>query len=77
MFICFFYHELALMRNIKEELNKPYWNSVYCKARTVAYAYKPIIERECIIYQIEYSNLASPIVPDMNENGKVRICRYA
>lgn len=65
-----FEDELGLMKNITANLNlKPLTTPIYCKARTVPYANKPIIERELerlemkgIITKIEYSDWATPIL---------------
>ena len=61
----------------------PQATPVFCKARSVPYAYREKVEselerliREGILEPIQYANWASPIVTVMKSDGKsIRICR--
>jgi hypothetical protein len=56
---------------------------VFCKARTVPYAVRPLVEQELenlekdgVISPIAFSDWAAPIVPVLKNNRSVRICGY-
>ena len=56
-------------------------NPVFCKARPVPYALKPLVEQELanlekdgVISPIAFSDWAAPIVPVLKSNRSVRIC---
>jgi hypothetical protein len=77
-----FKEELGTMKNIKAKVNlKEGQEPKYFKARPMAYAMKPKVEKELdsliergIISPVTYSEWATPIVPVVKGDCSVRIC---
>lgn len=60
---------------------KPNTNPIFLKARPVPFALRELVEAELnklekqgILVKVNHSEYATPIVPVMKANGKVRIC---
>lgn len=77
-----FSDKAGCLANIEVNLKiKENMKPVFCKARSVPYALKEQIEKELerlealnIIEKIPYAEWATPIVPIVKGNGKIRIC---
>ena len=77
-----FANELDTLKGYKAKLNvDPTAMPRFCKARTVPYALKPLVESELnrlesegIISPVQFSHWAAPIVPIIKKNGILRIC---
>ena len=73
---------IGKVKDIKATLKfKEQPQPVFCKARQIPYALRPKVEQELdelekmgIISKVETSEWATPIVPVLKKNGRVRVC---
>ncbi|KAG7295105.1 hypothetical protein JYU34_022039 [Plutella xylostella] len=77
-----FSEQLGCCKGVEVKLNlKPESSPIYIKARSVPFALRPKLDEEIdrlvglgIIESVPFSDYASPVVPVLRRDGKIRLC---